>query len=85
MAWEINELSGTRLNGYYQEQWHRIFEPALEAGVKLVYGSDAHSPAMIGRTAFTELVLANLPPDCLSTPDEILAWKQGLTSRPTGE
>ncbi|MBN1816741.1 MAG: PHP domain-containing protein [Sedimentisphaerales bacterium] len=78
VAWEINELTGMRLNGYYQRQWHRIFEPALEAGVKLVYGSDAHSPTAIGRTVFTEMVLANLPSDCLASPDEILAWKKEL-------
>jgi len=78
VAWELNELTGSRLNGRYQRQWHRVLMPAVCAGVKIVYGSDAHSPDAIGRTVFARTVLANLPDGCLAGPDEILEWKAGL-------
>ncbi len=75
VAWEINELTGTRLNGYYQQQWYRIFEIALDAGVKLVYGSDAHCPQAVGVNKFTRSVLSKLPEGALSTPDQIIDVK----------
>ena len=78
VAWEINELTGNRLNGYYQKQWHRLYLPALRAGVKLVYGSDAHSPEAIGKTTFAQTILKGLPEGCLAEPDDVLDWKAGL-------
>ena len=75
IAWELNELTGTRLPAYWQQQWHRIYQVALDAGVKLVFGSDAHFPEHIGGCAFVENVLKQLPPGSLSTPEEILKWK----------
>lgn len=71
IAWEINELNGTKLAPYYREQWHRIYEIAIEAGVKLVYGSDSHFLSSIGQTYFTESILAKLPDGCLSTPQSL--------------
>jgi HisJ family histidinol phosphate phosphatase len=73
IAWEINELTGTRLSDYYRNRWHLIYKIALDAGVKLVFGSDAHSPEAIGQSAFAEFVLAHLPRRCLTTPDEFFA------------
>ena len=75
IAWEINELTGSRLSPYWLSQWHRIFEIALNADVKIVYGSDAHTPEAIGVHKCTDTILAKLPKNCLSGPEEILTVK----------
>jgi len=72
IAWEVNELTGSRLPAYWQEQWYRIYQVALAAGVRLVYGSDAHTPESIGTCAFAESVLKKLPAQSLSRPEEII-------------
>jgi histidinol phosphatase-like PHP family hydrolase len=72
IAWEINELTGPRLSGFYRDQWHRIYEIALAAGVKLIYGSDAHDPASMATDTFTRQILQKLPAGCLSKPDDVL-------------
>ena len=72
IAWEINELSGNRLSPYWRQQWYRIYEIALGAGVKLVYGSDAHTPGAVGRHERVDEILRKLPEDCLIRPDEIV-------------
>lgn len=72
IAWELNELTGSRLPPCWQSQWHRIYQIALDAGVKLVYGSDAHTPAAIGSCEFVSRLLQELPADCLSRPEEII-------------
>ncbi len=72
IAWELNELTGYRLGAYWQEQWWRIYDIALDAGVKLVYGSDAHTPETIGMHAFVDLVREKLPKHCLARPEEII-------------
>ena len=78
IAWELNELTGHRLSEYWQEQWYRVYEVALDAGVKLVYGSDAHTPDSVGLCAFTEAVLEKLPKNCLLQPEEILTTKKKI-------
>jgi histidinol phosphatase-like PHP family hydrolase len=72
IAWEINELTGTRLSDYYRKRWHTIYKIALDAGVKLVFGSDSHSPEAMGQSAFAEEILSRLPAGALSDPDDIL-------------
>lgn len=72
IAWELNELTGYRLGGFWQEQWWQIYHIALEAGVKLVYGSDAHTPESIGMHNFVDLVREKLPKHCLARPEEIM-------------
>ena len=72
IAWEINELTGTRLSDHYRKRWHTIYKIALDAGVKLVFGSDSHSPEAMGQSAFAEEVLSRLPAGALSDPDDIL-------------
>lgn len=72
IAWEVNELTGERISPYWQEQWYRIYEIALAAGVKIIFGSDAHTPDSVGRQDFAARILAKLPPDSLSTPEDIL-------------
>ncbi len=72
VAWELNELTGSRLNEYYQQRWYKIYEIALDAGVRLVYGSDAHCPEAIGGSEFVEMILQKLPDDCLCEPEDVL-------------
>ncbi len=72
VAWELNELSGSRLHPYWRQQWWQIYEIALNAGVKLVYGSDAHTPAAIGTHSFVDSLLQKLPKGCLAKPEEII-------------
>ena len=72
IAWELNELSGYRLAPYWLDQWHRIYEIALAAGVKLIYGSDAHTPECIGLHETVDILLAKLPKGCLARPEEII-------------
>lgn len=68
-------MTGYRLSREWLEQWHRIYEAALAEGVKLVYGSDAHTPEAIGMHDFTDMILAKLPGNCLSRPEEIITTK----------
>jgi histidinol phosphatase-like PHP family hydrolase len=72
VAFEINELTGQRLSDHYRGQWYRIYEVALAAGVRLVYGSDAHDPLSMATDDFARLILQKLPPGCLSEPDDVL-------------
>ena len=72
IAWELNELSGYRLSSYWLEQWYRIYKIALDAGVKLIYGSDAHTPDAIGMHRFVDTLLQKLPKGCLAKPEEII-------------
>lgn len=72
IAWELNELTGRRLQTYWQEQWYRIYEIALEAGVKIVFGSDSHAPDSIGVCVLADSVLEKLPKNCLSRPEDII-------------
>jgi HisJ family histidinol phosphate phosphatase len=72
IAWELNEMTGHRLSPQWLDQWHRIYEIALEAGVKIVYGSDAHMPEAIGTHDYTDMILDKLPADCLAGPEEII-------------
>ena len=72
IAWELNELSFYRIPPSYKDQWYRIFQIALDAGVKLVFGSDAHTPAAVGVSNNVQEVLKQLPQGCLSMPEDIL-------------
>jgi histidinol phosphatase-like PHP family hydrolase len=72
IAWELNELTGLRLAGVWQEQWHRVYEVALAEGVKFIYGSDAHTPQMMNNQTFTNMLLDQLPIGCLSQPADII-------------
>ena len=78
VAWEINELTGKRLLPEFQEKWHEIYAIALDAGVKLIFGSDAHEPQSIAQADFSESLLAKLPAGSLSSPQEVLEWKRSL-------
>lgn len=76
IAWELNELTGHRLPGVWQEQWYRLYEVALARGVKIVFGSDAHALESIGMQSFAQCVLDKLPPGSLSGPEDVLNSKK---------
>jgi histidinol phosphatase-like PHP family hydrolase len=76
VAWELNELTGKRLLPEFAQKWHEIYAIGLDAGVKLIFGSDSHDPELMGQGAFCEMLLAKLPSNSLSTPQEILDWKK---------
>jgi HisJ family histidinol phosphate phosphatase len=78
IAWELNELTGKRLLQEFVAKWHDIYAIALDAGVKLIFGSDSHDLESIGQSYFTESLLAKLGPNSLSTPQEILEWKKQI-------
>lgn len=75
IAWELNELDGFRIPAAYRERFCRMYENALDAGVKLVYGSDAHTPESIGTCDYVQSCLKRLPTGSLSRPEEILGEK----------
>jgi histidinol phosphatase-like PHP family hydrolase len=72
IAWELNELTGHRLPARWQDQWHRLYNVALAAGVKVIFGSDAHTLDSIAMQPFARLVLDKLPKGSLSQPEDII-------------
>jgi histidinol phosphatase-like PHP family hydrolase len=71
ILWEINDHDRNKVPQEYYEKWHKIYEIALEAGVKLIYGSDAHFPHEIAQTGFVSKILEKLPEDCLESPESL--------------
>lgn len=71
ILWEINEHDKDKLPTDYHDKWYKVYEIALEAGVKLIYGSDSHSPDEIGGSDFAQKVLGRLPDGCLERPESI--------------
>jgi histidinol phosphatase-like PHP family hydrolase len=71
IAWEINELCGSKIPENYRSRWHEIYRIALDEGVKLVYGSDSHDLESIGISEFTESILQKLPSGSLSSPQDL--------------
>ena len=60
IAWEVNDAVDAKLSAPEQEAYHRILQVGVDAGVRLVYGSDAHSPDRVGSTGWAARVVANL-------------------------
>lgn len=72
IAWELNRLIGAKLSPSQRQAYWQIPHIALDAGVNLVYGSDAHKPADIGSTVFVADIVAKLGGwDCLENPQRI--------------
>lgn len=57
ICWGINELNEKKIPAAWHERWNEIYRIATNAGVKLVYGSDAHKPHEIGKQTFTRKTL----------------------------
>jgi histidinol-phosphatase (PHP family) len=49
VAFELNELLGSKLAGVYRDSYPRLVQQARDAGVKFSVASDAHQPDRIGR------------------------------------
>lgn len=71
ICWEINELSVMKVPDRYHHWWHEVYEIALDQGVKLVYGSDAHHPGAVGLQTFSLQLLEKLPDSCLAGPAQL--------------
>lgn len=83
IAWELNELTGERIPENWHPFWVNLYQIALEQGVRLIYGSDAHEPESIGSCTFVQTILRQLPAGCLSAPEDMPAarrWNYPISS-----
>lgn len=71
LLWEVNELDKRCIPEHYFDYWCRIYRTAVEAGVKLIYGSDSHHPQAIGKCDFVNRILSALDNVKLQTPESI--------------
>jgi histidinol phosphatase-like PHP family hydrolase len=71
VLWELNEHDSHMVGEKFHDRWHEIYQIALDAGVKLIYGSDSHFPHEIGRHEFVDMLLDKLPENCLENPHTI--------------
>ena len=71
ICWELNEHDKDKVPPECHGMWYQVFQIALDAGVKLIYGSDSHFTHEIGQTEFVEQILRELPDGCLETPSSI--------------
>ena len=60
VAWDVNNLCKKKLAVKQQEQYFRVIQLAVDAGVHLVYGSDAHRLEDIGKTDFVSKIISKL-------------------------
>ena len=60
IMWELNNHSGAKLSEAHRHQYYKVIQLAVDAGVRLIYGSDAHSPEDIGNTNFVSEILSKL-------------------------
>jgi len=60
LMWELNNLSGAKLSEAHRHQYYKVLQLAVDAGVRFIYGSDAHSPEDIGNTNFVSEILSRL-------------------------
>lgn len=71
ICWELNELNERKVPADYHQRWNEIYQTAIEAGVKLVYGSDAHKPEEIGKQSFTQKMIQATGNLHLETPQSL--------------
>lgn len=71
ICWGINELNEKKLPAAIHDQWDKVYKIAVDAGVKLIYGSDAHKPQDIGKQNFTNKSLSAIGEDNLQTPKSL--------------
>lgn len=60
VAWELNNNSKNKFTETQRKQYFRVMQLAIDAGARLVYGSDAHCPEDIGKTNFISKVASKL-------------------------
>lgn len=71
ICWELNDLNEEKIPQKIHERWSQIYRIAIDAGVKLIYGSDAHKPQEIGKQSFTQKILKAAPNLHLETPQSL--------------
>lgn len=60
VAWEINNLTCSRLAPAIMGRWHETIQVAIDAGVKITYGSDSHSPDEILKQGYVQQIIKKL-------------------------
>lgn len=71
ICWGVNDLNERKIPVQYHERWNEIYKIAVDAGVKLVYGSDAHKAHEIGKQTFTEKTIEAIGKENIETPQSI--------------
>ena len=66
--WEVNELDSKKIVVPLKDKWYEIDQVALNNGVSLIYGSDAHQVEAIAKMDFVNNELSNLPAGSLKDP-----------------
>jgi histidinol phosphatase-like PHP family hydrolase len=76
IAWEINNLTCTRIPTSWIPQWHKTIQAAIDQSVKITFGSDAHSPIDIAKQNYVQQMLKDLKNlDKLYSPLDIINEK----------
>lgn len=71
ICWGVNELNEKKIPQNLHSKWNKIYEIAIDVGVKLIYGSDAHKPENIGKQDYTNKTLSVIGEKNLGTPQSI--------------
>jgi HisJ family histidinol phosphate phosphatase len=71
VCWGLNELNERKVPAAYHERWNEIYQVAIDAGVKLIYGSDAHKPQEVGKQTFVSKTIKAIGEQNLETPKSI--------------
>jgi histidinol phosphatase-like PHP family hydrolase len=71
ICWGVNELNERKVPAEFHDRWNEIYKIAIAAGVKLIYGSDAHKPQDIGKQRFTQKTISAIGSHNLQTPSSI--------------
>ncbi|MCF7954214.1 MAG: PHP domain-containing protein [Phycisphaerae bacterium] len=71
ICWELNDLNEIKVPAQYHERWNEIYKIAIDAGVKLIYGSDAHKPQEICKQTFTQKTIEALGEQDIETPQTL--------------
>lgn len=72
IAWEINEGDGVYKLPHYFDLLVELYKAAVIEGVKLVYGSDAHSLASLGHREYAMRVLEQVGTESFIGPEDII-------------
>lgn len=71
IAWEINEGDGVYKLPQYVDLLVELYKAVVKEGVKLVYGSDAHGPGLLGNCEYATGILAAVGTESFIGPNDI--------------
>lgn len=71
ICWGLNELNERKIPAALHGRWNEIYQIAINAGVTLVYGSDAHKPEEVGKQSFSQKTLETIGSRNLVTPESM--------------